>query len=113
MKLLFDQNISFRVLKKLNSDFLEAVHVADVGLNNVNDIDIWKFAKQNQYTIVTFDADFLDISVIKGHPPKIIWIRLSNPTTDSLAEVLNKKQAMIALFLQGEDYREVACLEVE
>ena len=59
MKLLFDQNISFRVLKKLNSAFQNAVHVSEVGLNDVNDIDIWKFAKQNQFTIVTFDADFL------------------------------------------------------
>ncbi|MFN3999001.1 DUF5615 family PIN-like protein [Algoriphagus sp.] len=42
------------------------------------------FVKANGYSIVTFDSDFFDLSLIKGHPPKIIWIRTGNLTTDSI-----------------------------
>ena len=61
MKLLFDQNISFRIMRLLPNSFAECCHVQSVGLNNHNDDEIWQFAKQNGFTIVTFDADFFDI----------------------------------------------------
>ena len=63
MKLIFDQNISFRILKKLNPAFEDSLHVSEARLNNANDSDIWKFAKKHHFTIVTFDADFYDISI--------------------------------------------------
>jgi len=66
MKLLFDQNISFRIVPMLNLPaFEDCRHVKAVGLNNCNDSDIWLYAKQYGYTIVTFDSDFFDISVIR------------------------------------------------
>ncbi len=72
MKLLFDQNISFRITKKITDFFPECTHVSDCGLNDGEDPQIWEFAKKNHFTIVTFDSDFFDISIINGHPPKII-----------------------------------------
>ena len=113
MKLIFDQNISYRILKKLNVVFKDSIHVSDAGLNNSFDNDIWIFAKKHQYTIVTYDADFYDISIIKGHPPKIIWIRSGNSTTDALARLLNQNQDIIEQFISGKEYREIACLEIE
>ena len=53
MKLLFDQNISYRVVKKIITDFPLAVSVIDVGLYEENDIPIWKYALKNEYTIVS------------------------------------------------------------
>ncbi|MAY83563.1 MAG: hypothetical protein CMP59_05450 [Flavobacteriales bacterium] len=113
MKLIFDQNISFRILKKLNPAFEDSLHVSEARLNNANDSDIWKFAKKHHFTIVTFDADFYDISIMKGHPPKIIWVRSGNSTTDSLAKLLNKNQEVIEEFLSSKDYQDIACLEIE
>ena len=57
-----------------------------VGLHNRNDAEIWQFAKQNGFTIVTFDADFFDISILRGHPPKVIWLRTGNLATSEIAE---------------------------
>jgi len=47
MKLLFDQNISFRIIKKV-SDFLPyATQVRLLGLENAKDFEIWEYAKVN------------------------------------------------------------------
>lgn len=62
MKLLFDQNISFRIVSKLKDTFPEAQQVRELGLENSTDREIWEYAKRNDYTVVTFDADFYDMS---------------------------------------------------
>ncbi len=113
MKLLFDQNISFRITKKLQSYYFGCLHVSDCGLNDCEDSDIWEYAKKENLAIVTFDADFYDISIINGHPPKIIWIRTGNLTTDEIAQLLISNQKIIEPFLHDPELSEIACLELE
>jgi len=74
MKLLFDQNISFKVSKKIQNIFPEAKHLSDLRLEGSRDIEIWQYAKANNYCIVTFDFDFIDLSTLNGFPPKIILL---------------------------------------
>ena len=88
MKLLFDQNISYRSEKKISAVFLDSKHISNVGLLNKEDFEIWNFAKLNGFTIVTFDSDFFDLSLVKGTPPKIIWFRSGNFPTNKIAEIL-------------------------
>ncbi|MEQ8364474.1 MAG: DUF5615 family PIN-like protein [Cyclobacteriaceae bacterium] len=66
MKLLLDQNISYRLVKKIEQHFLNTQHISKVGLLNKTDIDIWKYAKEEDFIIVTFDSDFYDFSLTKG-----------------------------------------------
>ena len=113
MKLLFDQNISFRLIKKIEKNFPEAKQVRAIGLEGKSDKDIWTFCKDNNYAIVTFDADFFDMGVLKGHPPKIIWIRSGNTSTHVLAELINKNKDTIQAFLTSSDWNEIGCLELE
>jgi len=91
MKLLFDQNISYRLIDKINDIFPEGIQVKKLNLENVSDKEIWRFAKENNYTIVTFDSEFFDLAMIFGHPPKIIWLRTGNTTTNNLEKLLRKK----------------------
>ena len=109
MKLLFDQNISYRVLRLLPDSFHECKHVKSIGLADCNDSDIWQFAKLNGFTIVTFDADFFDLSILKGFPPKVIWMRTGNLTTREIAEriILNYSN-IISLIDNPEQY----CIEL-
>ena len=113
MKLLFDQNISFRIISRIIALFPEAKQVRQLGIENYSDIEIWKFAKDNNYTIVTFDADFFDLANLKGHPPKIIWLRFGNTKTDFLAETLNLRNLIIKDFILSKEYAEIACLEIK
>ena len=110
MKLLFDQNIWFRVAKNIQEIFLGAQHVSDLRLEGVNDIVIWSFAKSNGYCIVTFDFDFIDLSTLKGFPQKIIWLRLGNSTTDKLIARLRTDATIIKEFLESTD---TAFLEIK
>ncbi len=72
MKLLFDQNISFRIINKISKTFPKAKQIKELGLENNTDMQIWTFAKEHNYAIVTFDSDFFDLSNLFGIPPKII-----------------------------------------
>ena len=88
MKLLIDQNISNRIVIRLIGHFTDVKHVKELGLENSNDYNIWKFAKKENFVIVTFDSDFYDFILINGFPPKIIWLRTGNIKTSALAEIL-------------------------
>lgn len=102
MKLLFDQNISPKILKKKIWKDVSLQHVRFVGLQDSPDLEIFLFARANGYSIVTFDSDFFDLSLIKGHPPKIIWIRTGNLTTESISKILLKHSQPITEFIQSE-----------
>ena len=43
-----------------------------VGLKQTADQQIWTWAKENAYTVVTADADFIELSNRLGWPPKVI-----------------------------------------
>ena len=110
VKLLFDQNISFRVLRLLPDCFSDSRHVRSVGLNDCDDAKIWQFAKQNGFTVVTFDADFFDISVLRGFPPKIVWLRTGNLTTPEIAECIILNYSDIVSFIDNSNQ---SCLEID
>jgi len=113
MKLLFDQNISFRITQKLEDYFPGCRHVSDCKLSDCEDLEIWNFAKENEFVIVTFDADFYDISIINGHPPKIIWIRTGNLSTLEMAQIMIDNYLSIHTFMEGAEFAGIACLELD
>lgn len=102
MNLLFDQNISFRIIKKLHEVFPDCEQDTNLGLTNLPDIDIWEYARVNNYCIVTFDSDFIDISSLKGFPPKIIWLRLGNTSTEEVSQRIRNASERINLFLDNK-----------
>lgn len=112
MSLLFDQNISFRIILKIKEDFPNSKQVRELGLEESSDDKIWKFAKENNFTVVTFDSDFFEISNLKGHPPKIIWLRTGNTTTKNIIEILQQKKEIIIDFISNPLYSEISCLEI-
>lgn len=103
MKLLFDQNIFPRIVKQLSGTFRDSTQVRFVGLQDAADSEIFEFAKMNDFAIVTFDSDFIDLNVIKGIPPKIIWLKTGNLTTKSIRDLLDKNLTKIKQFLEAEE----------
>jgi predicted nuclease of predicted toxin-antitoxin system len=97
MKLLLDQNISRRVLFQLDDGFPDSMHVVHLGMDRDDDIAIWEYAKENGYVIVTKDKDFLQRSVLMGHPPKVIHLRLGNcKVVDIAKRLLDNRGHLIA-----------------
>ncbi|MDX9710738.1 MAG: DUF5615 family PIN-like protein [Trichloromonas sp.] len=112
MKLLLDQNISFRITSKIQDLFPGSKQVRDLGLENSKDSFLWNYAKENNYCIVTFDGDFYDLGLIKGSSPKVIWLRLGNTSTQNIENVLRKNYELIKTFLTDPNYKEIGCLEI-
>ena len=110
MRLLFDQNISYRIIGKLPDYFADCKQVSDVGLKDCEDSEIWQFAHNNDYVIVTYDSDFYDISLMNGCPPKIIWLRTGNLRTLEIVQLLIANLDAINDFINNPDMSEIACL---
>lgn len=112
MKLLLDQNISYRVVKKLSEAYAVVDTVRDHGLYEKDDRTIWEYSRQYGYTVVTFDEDLYNLSTLYGPPPKIIWFRTGNLTNDEVAELLIRYRNNINLFVQDELFENEGCLAI-
>jgi predicted nuclease of predicted toxin-antitoxin system len=96
--LLFDQNLSPRLVVRLGDLYPGSTHVDSLGLGSASDREIWDFAHANGYIIVTKDADFGELSILLGVPPKIIWIRRGNCSTGDIERLLRDNYEAISLF---------------
>ncbi len=103
MKLLLDENISYRLAKKIGAAFSHVSHVKLHNLSKKDDKEIWEFAKKENYTIVTNDADFNDFSLVLGFPPKIIWLRTGNTSTYFIVKLLVDKKNEIKVFIENTE----------
>ncbi|MCF8373804.1 MAG: DUF5615 family PIN-like protein [Bacteroidales bacterium] len=103
MKFLFDENISYRAVKKLSHVFPESSHVEFLNLMETNDRKIWEYAKEEGYSIITQDADFNEFSLIWGFPPKVIWIRIGNSSTNHIVALILENQAQIRDFIMDKE----------
>ena len=98
MRLLFDQNLSCRLPRALAEQFPQSVHVRDVGLASADDAVVWEFARANSLAIVTKDADFHQRSFVFGSPPRVVWIRRGNCSTDAIIDLLKQRRDKIEEF---------------
>ncbi len=101
-KLLFDQNLSYRIIKQIETLFPNSTHVRLIKLDNAEDFMIWQFAKEHNYHIITKDSDFNDISNLHGYPPKIIQLNLGNTSTQTIIKLLQEKNEIIVEFLNND-----------
>jgi len=95
MKLLFDENLSPRLVAALGDIFPESAHVDRLGMGGEPDPIIWEYAKQHGYTLVSKDSDFHERSLLYGHPPKVVWIRRGNCSARHIELILRNKAAEI------------------
>ena len=110
MKLLFDENLSPRLIEHLADLYPNCMHVREAGLERAPDAAVWSFAREKAFSIVTKDADFGEMSVLLEFPPKVIWLRRGNCSSSEIEMILrtqydavvafhnDPKQAVLALF---------------
>ena len=102
-KLLFDQNLSYKIIRHIEHLFPNSSHVRLLGLDEADDLSIWEYAKKNNFTIVTQDTDFDDINTLNGYPPKIIRINTGNTATKTVIELILGKNETMTDFLNNID----------
>ena len=101
--LLFDNNLSRRLVGRLADLYPGSAHVAALGLAEAPDIQVWSFAHRNGYTIVSKDNDFQSLALTRGAPPKAIILAMGNTTTAEVEHAIRRAPRQIAAFDGGPD----------
>ena len=84
MKLLFDENLSRKLVVRLAELYPDSIHVAQADLLESPDREIWEFAKAGNFVIVSTNSDFYELATAIGPPPKVVWLRRwTHPTRDA------------------------------
>jgi len=109
LKLLFDRNLSRKLVTRLADIYSNSSHVQFYDLEEQTDTEIWEFAKTNDFCIVTQDADFVERSRLYGSPPKVVWLRCGNAPTSQVEDLLRSGESAIQELLNNPDFH---CLEL-
>ncbi len=99
MKLLLDQHLSRKLVPRLQPLFPGSEHVLGLGLGESEDEEIWSFALDGGFVITSKDVDFHVLSFMRGHPPKVIWLRSGNGPSEQVFEILARSRALIEAFV--------------
>ncbi|MEM7557054.1 MAG: DUF5615 family PIN-like protein [Cyanobacteria bacterium P01_A01_bin.84] len=102
MKLLLNENLSDRIINRIVDLYPNSQHVKTLGLINTDDVIIWEYAKTNKFMIVSKDADFHQRSLLFGHPPKFIYLRIGNSPTSKITQILRDNVDIIIQFGNSE-----------
>jgi predicted nuclease of predicted toxin-antitoxin system len=88
MKLLLDENLSRRIIPFLQTAFPGSSQVFLLGLESASDSEIWQYAKANGFVIVSRDSDFQERSLVAGHPPQVVWLKIPNRSKTVVLNIL-------------------------
>jgi len=95
MKLLFDQNLSFKLCEQLADLFPDSPQARLAGLAEADDRALWQHAKTNNFTLVSQDSDFADMATLFGPPPKVIWLRCGNQPAAAVEKLLRRRDRRV------------------
>ncbi len=90
-RLLFDENLSVRLVERLKDVFPDSAHVMELGLAQ------------------SLDSDFADMAAVLGAPPKVLWLRCGNKATSIVEELLRRHAESVRSFAEDP---EALCLEL-
>ena len=108
-RLFFDEPLSEELCEGLSDIFPGSLHVRVLGHGGAGDAAVWDLARQHGCLVVSKDEDFHRLAVLHGAPPKFVWIRLGNCTTDDIAQLLRRHHQDIIRF---DEQNEATVLEL-
>jgi predicted nuclease of predicted toxin-antitoxin system len=103
MKLLIDRMLSHRLERHLEPHFPGTEHVDKTQRTDAEDMEVWEYARDNGFTILTKDADFLEISGKQGWPPKLIKLNIGNCSTPEVVKLLTSRKGKIEEFHEDKE----------
>lgn len=88
MRLLFDENLPPSLAHRLEDVLPGSVSAQYLGLGGRPDAEVWEAARAQGLTIATKDKGYLDMALERGHPPRVVLIRLGNVPTPALENLI-------------------------
>jgi len=109
LKLLVDMNLSPRWVSVLADAGIDAAHWSSHGAKNATDTEIMRYARTNDYVVLTHDLDFSAIlAATHGEKPSVVQIRAEDVSPDAIG-----KQIIAALHQMKSELEEGALLTIE
>ncbi len=109
-RLLFDQNVSPKLTHLLRDIFHGSIHVSQIGLAKASDFVVREYALRNELILVSKDADFSELGLLLGFPPKVIWIRHGNCSTKAIEILFRENKTAIELFAADDENNVLALM---
>lgn len=103
MKLLFDENLSPRLPARVADLFPGSSHVRAIGMARAMDSEIWNHAAQGEFVIVSKDDDFRQLAMLRGAPPKVVWLQVGNASTTEIERILRQRYLAIESFVRDSE----------
>ena len=103
MKLLLDENLSPKIAHRLQDLCPGSRHVQECGLGTTDDEIIWEYARDNGYAILSKDSDFYDRALLRGSPPKVVWVRAGNRSNEEIEAILRSMSSEIEALEEAEE----------
>ena len=97
-KLLLDENLSWRLVEKLQSAFPDTRHVDDLGLRGASDTELWDVARRDGFMLVSKDDDFRQLGLLRGAPPKVLVLAIGNAGNATVLDLLTGRARLIETF---------------
>ena len=103
MKLLFDENLSPKLVALLANEFRGSSHIELLRMRGTTDRTIWHYAKDHGFIIVSKDNDFRQQVFLRGPPPKVVWLSVGNAGTQAVALLLKQNFQRVEAFAEHPD----------
>jgi len=103
VKLFFDHNIFHRLVSQIADIFPDSTQTRLLGLGRTNDPQLWLITKTHGFLFVTKDRDVAELAILRGAPPKVIWLRMGNCKTAVIERVLRTHFRTIEAFVHDPD----------
>lgn len=98
MRLLFDEHLSPKLVRRLQSEFPGSTHVQLLGQRGARDSTLWQICREHGFTLVTRDSDFQHMAMSLGPPPKVILVLVSEGRTDEIERLLRSHTVSLTRF---------------
>jgi predicted nuclease of predicted toxin-antitoxin system len=103
MRLLFDEHLSPKLVRRLGDLYPGSLHVQDLGLRGRKDRSIWEFARDGGFTVVSRDSDFEHLAITLGPPPKVMIVRSRDGHTAVVEDLLRRNAESILNFDRSQE----------
>jgi len=103
VKLLFDHNLSHKLVARLSDLFPGSTHTRFLGFERAADPELWFHARTHGFVLVTKDEDYSELAVLRGAPPKVVWLRIGNCSTSAVERMIRTHIGQIAALVEDEE----------
>jgi predicted nuclease of predicted toxin-antitoxin system len=108
VKFLVDNQLPPALARFITEDLRgEALHVGDVGLREGSDFQVWTYASENDFILISKDDDFVTL-YSRTPSARLLWIRIGNCRRVFLLNVFRQQwQRIQERFEKGDRFVEL------